>query len=437
MLQTPPLVKGLPLIGNMVDFMRDKIKLIERGYQQHGEVFAIKLASQNVVVALGPEHSEKIFKLTDDKLSMKEVMQYLVPVVGEVGALGSFEGYMQERKIVAPILGGRHMRGHVEAMVREVQDWLDAQPASGKFDVNEFSQHITMFIAARALLGDKFRDSFGEEFIHLFHELANGVDQFLPHNLPLPKFRRRDKARRELSVLMREMLADRRANPDQYDDFLQRMIEAELDDGSNFSDERVVSLIILMIFAGFDTTSGHLAWALVYLLERPDYLALVQQEVDAVYAEHEQLSVRQLRDLPHLNYAVMEVERYRPAVQVLVRYTKEPIELGGYHIPADWMVMISPEFSHRMERVFTQPDTFDPERFNAERCEHAKHANSLTGFGGGMHKCWGLKFANNEIAVAVAMLLRDYEMTLVDVPVEGAMIAGVIRPKTRIAFRRR
>lgn len=434
MSQTPPFVKGLPVLGNMIDFLRNKVSVIEKGYEQYGEVFAIKLANQNVAVLLGPENAEMVFALTDKQLSIKEPSQFLVPVVGTVGSLGTHETYLQERKIVAPILGGRYMKGHVEAMVQETQDWINGRPSSGEFDINYFSQHITMYIAARALLGESFRETLGEEFIHLFHDLANGVDQFMPPNLPLPKFRKRDQARARLDKLLADLIAERRAQPDQYDDFLQGLIEAELEDGTNFSDERIISLILLLVFAGFDTTSAHLAWGLAMVLDRPDYLERVQAEVDAVFAQNEQLELRQLREMPHLNYAMTEVERYRPAVQVLARYVREPIDVGDYHIPADWLVMISPEVSHRMERVFTEPQTFDPERFNDERCEHAQHPNTLIGFGGGMHKCWGMKFAYNEMAVIIAMLLHQYKMELLDVPIESIMMAGMLRPNTRVRY---
>lgn len=436
MKQTPPMISGLPIIGNTVEFMKDKINLIERGYKEHGEVFAFRLAGKNFAMVLGPEHSEKVFKMTDNELSIREASEFLEPIVGQVGALGGFDRYMEERKIIAPLLGGRYMKGHVEAMVTETNLWLEEAGSSGEFDINDFAQHITMYVAARALLGNDFRNMLGKEFVDLFHDIANGIDQVLPPDLPIPRFIKRKQARKKLDVLLGALVDERRSNPDQHDDFLQQIVDAELPDGGQFDKKRVISLIILMVFAGFDTTSGHLAWAIVYLLEHPEFLEIVQQEVDAVYATTDHLELTHLRDMPHLNYAMMEVERYRPAVQVLMRTVKEDVEIGGYRIPAGWSIMISPEFSHKLERVFTEPDQFDPERFNDERCEHAKHPNSLTGFGGGLHKCWGMKFANTEMAVIVAMLLHRYDMSLSKKPGQ-VNLAGMIRPDVVIKYKER
>lgn len=430
------MISGMPLIGNMLEFMQDKMALIERGYEEHGEVFAFRLGGQKFVMLLGPEHASTVFQMTDKELSIRESSSFLEPILGEIGILGGFERYMQERKIVAPLLGGRYMKDHVEAMVLETQLWMEDAGESGEFDINDFCQHITMYVASRALLGDAFRQHVGAEFVEAFHDLANGVDQILPPNLPLPRFRKRDKARKVLAVLLGDLIDERQAHPEKYDDFFQKIVDAELEDGSHFDKERLISLILLLVFAGFDTTSGHLAWAIVYLLEHPDFFEIVKGEVEAVYENTDKLELKHLREMPHLGYATMEVERYRPAVQVLMRTVKEDIQIAGYDIPAGWSIMISPEFSHKLDRVFTNPEQFEPERFNEDRCEHAQHPNTLTGFGGGLHKCWGMKFANNEIAIILAMLIHKYDMTLDKSP-EQIWIGGMMRPDVKIHYRER
>lgn len=432
---TPPMISGWPVVGNLIEFLRDKMAVIERGYQEHGEIFAFNLAGQNVAMLLGPEHSKLVFDKTDQELSIGEASSFLEPIIGQVGTLGPHENYLKERSVIAPLLGGRYMKGHVDAMVTETKLWMADAGENGSFDINDFSQHITMYVAARALLGDVFRQQLGEEFVEHFHAMANGVDQILPPHLPLPRFRKRDQAHAALKVILGDLIDKRRSNPDEHDDFLQHIVDAGHEDGTAFDREHLIGLLILIIFAGFDTTSSHLAWGLVFLLERPDLLELVIKEVNAVYETTDTLELKHLRDMPHLNYTMMEVERYRPAVQVLMRVVKEDIEVDGYHIPAGWNVMISPEYSHKLERVFSNPDQFDPERFNDERCEHKQHPNTLTGFGGGGHKCWGMKFAYAEMSIIIAMLLHQYKMELSQ-PVEERWISGMMRPNVQINYKR-
>lgn len=430
------MISGLPIIGNMLEFMQDRITVIERGYEEHGEVFAFRLAGKNVAMLLGPEHAATVFKMTDKELSSRESSAFLEPVLGQVGVLGGFERYMEERKIIAPLLGGRYMKDHVKAMVLETELWMVNAGDEGEFDLNDFCQHITMYVASRALLGDDFRQHVGKEFIEAFELLAHGIDPVLPPNLPLPRFIKRDKAHKFLVNLLSELIDERQTNAENYNDFFQKIVDAKLEDGSHFDKERLISIVLLLVFAGFDTTSAHLAWGIVSLLEKPDFLEIVTREVETVYTITDKLELKHLRELPHLNYAVMEVERYHPATDILMRVVKEDIQIAGYDIPAGWSLMISPAVSHKLERVFTNPDQFDPKRFNEERCEHAQHPNALMGFGGGLHKCWGMKFANNEIAIIIAMLLHRYHLTLDKTPKE-VRIGGIVRPDATVYYQKR
>jgi len=144
---------------------------------------------------------------------------------------------------------------------------------------------------------------------------------------------------------------------------------------------------------------------------------MVQQEIDRVLGATPLPDAGTIRNLTHLGYVMTEVERMQPAASLLIRVTTEDVELGGYTIPKGWLVMHSPAVSHRLERVWSHPDDYDPERFNAERQEHRQHAFSLTGFGGGMHKCTGHKFAYNELTIVLAMLFYEYAFELADPPV--------------------
>lgn len=436
--RTLPMVPGLPLLGSLLDFKQDRIDFVRRNYERYGEMFGFQLGPKKVAMVIGPELSEQFFKRTDTELSITESMQWLTPIIGEVMSLGGQEMYLQHRKIIGPILGGSHMAQHVDAMVKETRLLMQTMGDQGEFDINkDFAQVITMNVAAHALVGEDFRKSFGEEFVRLFHLLADGVDQVLPPNLPLPRFIRRDRARAQIGQMLAKQIEHRRQMANPPDDFLQKLCETKTDDGKLLEVDTVINLILLLIFAGFDTTSAHLAWGMVFLLENPEYGAMVQHEIDRVLGATPNPDAGIIRELTHLGYVMTEVERLQPAASVLMRVTTEDIELGGYMIPMGWMVMTSPAVSHRLERVWSCPDEYDPERFNEDRQEHRQHAFTLTGFGGGMHKCTGHKFAYNEMTLVLAMLFYEYAFEIVNPPVRPKEIEQIMRPSNRIRYRRR
>ncbi len=81
---------------------------------------------------------------------------------------------------------------------------------------------------------------------------------------------------------------------------------------------------------------------------------------------------------------------------------------NGYYVPEDWIISYRINSSHQDKNVFSNPKTFDPERFGEQREEHKKTEYSLVGFGGGPRFCLGYAFAQMEMKVFASLLLRNY-----------------------------
>jgi sterol 14-demethylase len=338
-----------------------------------------------------------------------------------------------------PAFSGRKMGGYVQVMAQETCNWLDTLGEQGEFKLVDAFEQLTMYVAASAFMGTDFRRRMGQEFWSLYRDLAGGIEFVLPANLPLPKFRRRDRAKARLTTLIRQVIADRRANPEEHADFLQVFIDSHYSDGRPAPEEVIESLVLGMVFAGHETTAGHASWGLVQLLQHPDYLERVVGEVDGVLGSSGEVTLERIRQMEQLDRALRETERTRPVASMLMRYTREPYDLGGYHVPAGWLTFISPAISHRLPSLFKDPDLYDPDRFGSGREEDRQDIYSLAGFGGGLHKCLGMNFAYNEMKVIFSLLLRHYKLELLDPDPKPDRSKGTGRPDRacRIRYTRR
>ena len=65
-----------------------------------------------------------------------------------------------------------------------------------------------------------------------------------------------------------------------------------------------------------------------------------------------------------------------------------------------------------MPELWTAPETFDPERFNAERREDRSHRYAWEPFGGGVHKCLGMYFAGAEVKAFLFRFLQDFDWSV-------------------------
>ncbi|MDP2313129.1 MAG: cytochrome P450 [Pseudomonadota bacterium] len=434
-----PMLSGLPLLGSALDFRRDPLSLFRRGHAAHGEVFGIKLAFQPAVVLVGPEKMRFFFEQTDDALSMSEVYQFLVPILGaKVLFTAPHAEYDEQKRIMLPAFHGKKLRSYVGEMSEEVEAWLDTLGERGEFELVGVAEQLTMAMVTRCVFGARFRERLGPGFVDHFVDLSGGLEFILPTNLPLPRFIRRDRALRTLQQLLGQVVAERRANPDQYDDFLQVLLGATYLEHARIPDSMVVTMLIGLMFGGRENTAGHLEWCLVELLKHPDWLARVRAEVDGALGPADAPSFDSLRELRVLDACLKETDRLRPMTATLVRLAKRDVEIDGYTIPKGWLAVAGIALTHRLPEIFTEPERWDPGRFLGGRSEDVPY--SIVNFGGAHHRCWAMSFVAHEMKVAMSLLVRRYDIALVDAdPPSETNDIGVTRPKApcRIRYQRR
>lgn len=436
--QTPPMVSGgVPVLGHLLEFQRDRGELFRRGYNEHGEVFAINIASQKMAIIVGPENQADFYRETDKKLNIAEAHEFLKAMAGEVLLTAPVEAYNNQRPILREVFGRQKMAGYILAMAQAVRAWIDELGDEGEFEVTDAMNTLAQSVAALAFLGEETQGEVGEEFWSQYQYIGAALDPVLPPHLPLPKFRRRDAARARMIEILKPIIARRRANPGDYDDVLQDILTTELKDGSLVDDQLALNLLIGLMFAGHETTAGQAAWTLIHLLRNPEYHDRVQAEIDEHVPADLSIDHTVLAKLTHTYLAIDETTRLTPSADINNRVVQEDWQLGEFTIPAGWRVMTTGDVTHRLERMYTNPDEFDPLRWTKERGE-GDHPYALMGFGGGRHQCTGMNFAKNEMATITAMLLSTFDLELVTPETHIDRGLGANRPSaTVIRYKRK
>lgn len=181
-----------------------------------------------------------------------------------------------------------------------------------------------------------------------------------------------------LNLYLKEMVRRRRAEPDE--SLLSALIAAE-EDGDRLSADELVSTALLLLVAGFETTTN-----------------LVGNGTVALTGDPEQW--RRLSEQPGLvPGAVEEFLRYDSPVQLTSRVATEDLELEGEQIRAGQAIVVAIGGANRDPEVFAQPDRLDIERVDA-----GKHLS----FSLGIHHCLGAALARLEGKVAFEELTRRF-----------------------------
>ncbi|MCB9234022.1 MAG: cytochrome P450 [Bacteroidia bacterium] len=435
---TPPLVSGsrFPL-GHAKEMMSNDHALFTRGYHEHGKIFSIRLGDRKAAVVCGPELHQWFFKETDNTLSIQKPYRFLRPILGDVVFLAPRDKYLNQRPIIKEMLSREKVKKNLQIIQREAQKWMDSQGQEGEFEITTEMSTLIQRIVGYSFFGDKFMEQIGDEFWGLYEDIGRAMDPVLPPWLPLPKFRRRDQAKKKMLAMLRPIIQERRDNPTKYDDFLQDLIFSPQKDGTLLEDQDIMHMIIALIFAGHETTGGIISWNTILLLENQDFLKEAEADVMENFPYGTEPSPHVLLQLEKVRWAMEETLRMKPSSELLMRLALEDIDLDGYHIPKGWLVMVNAQASHYLPELYQNPEKYDPYRFAPDRREDKIHYAQMT-FGGGTHKCPGMSFARMEIQLITSMFLQQWDMTLLSEPAGINRTIGAARPTpTRIGFKRK
>ena len=195
------------------------------------------------------------------------------------------------------------------------------------------------------------------------------------------------------------------------------------EDGEGMSDAELRDTMLTFLFAGHETTSLALTYTAYLLAEHPDVQRRLAAELDDALGG-DPPDVLDLPSLDLLDSVCRESLRLYPPAYVVFRETREPVDLGGYRVPADTKLTL-PQFKiHRDERWFDDPDAFRPDRWTDE-FEAALPDYAYFPFGGGPRHCIGMRFARMELKLVLATLLRRVRFEYVgDEPPQPTMAAS-------------
>ncbi len=439
--EPPRLEGGLPVLGHTIDFVRSAMGLLDHAHRELGEVASFQVAHKRIVAFFGPEAHEAVFRAPDEQLNPSEAYKIMTPVFGKDVVYDAPPDRMSEQfKMLLPALKDKRMRTYGETIVAEVEKSIEGWGDEGEFDIVDYCRVLTNFTSSACLLGHEFRSGMTDEFARVYHDLERGVTPvaYLNAHLPIPSFRKRDLARIRLVEMITEIIDARRKSGREGEDFLQTLMDAKYKSGASLTEHEITGMLLAGMFAGHHTSSVTTAWALIELVRNREWMHIVRDQLDAVFADGREIGFNSLREITMTENAVKETLRMHPPLFMLVRTAMRDFVYKDYFVAAGSWVVVSPTVAHTIPSVFADPYRFDPSRFEAPR-EEDKRDFAYIPFGGGRHKCMGNAFALLQVKAILAILLRryDFELTSSDIGSDfQGLVVGPTEP-CRLRYRRR
>jgi cytochrome P450 len=323
--------------------------------------------------------------------------------LGEVFGPGSTfllngESHLERRRVLLPVFHGKRLHAYehiiVEEVLRETANW----PEGGEFKTHESLNRLALNAILRTMFGDE--PSALNELCSVVPKIVT-LGSFL-HQLPTVVQRdfgrwslggRLAQYRQRFDAVIDSLIAQARSDPafEARNDVLAVLLRVRDDNGEPIPDRHIANELLTFVGAGHETTANQLAWILEQLRRHPQVLQRLADEEDAGGSALRQATIQ-------------EAQRIRPVIEASFRRTKARVRLGDWVLPEGINVTVNFQLAHESAANFTDPDSFNPDRFLNTNPTPFRWMP----FGGGVNRCPGASFAHMEMDIALRTLLREF-----------------------------
>jgi cytochrome P450 family 135 len=403
------------MVAQSALMLRYGLRFLTECQRRYGDVFKLRepLAGTTIYLA-NPDDIKKVFAGDPRIFHAGEARWYLSGVLGENSVFVIDEDeHRDQRRLMMPAFHRDAVAQQAAQMAEIAAASIAEWPVNKDFPVESKTTQITLEVILRTVIGATDQDRLAAlrkvipELLYLKPWETPAIAK--PNLQRYGPWRALGQRFAEADALLYAEIADRRADPDLADrtDVLAMMVRASDEDGRTMTDHELRDQLLTLIAAGHETTSASLSWALERLTRHPEALAKAVWAADAS-AEGDPAGDE------YLDAVTKETLRIRPVIFSSGRLLKEPIELGGYLLPAGAVVNPGIGLVHQNADLYPDPERFDPDRMIGATLTPTTYLP----FGGGNRRCIGATFSTVEMRVVLREILRRVELCTTTEPDE-------------------
>ncbi|MDE4061830.1 MULTISPECIES: cytochrome P450 [Phaeobacter] len=358
----------------------------------------------------------------DDFPKSDRISEGLKPLLGNSVFLTNGEVWKRQRRIIDPAFEGGRLKETFPAM-RAAAEAAAARlkGQEGEVEVEAVTSHVAADVIFRTLFSIPIEHEVAAEVFSRFRDYQRSqpilnLAAFVPVPRWMPRFFRKGtrenatRIRALITQLTGERAAEIAAGTAPQDLATKIMTTADPETGARFSTDEMVDQVAIFFLAGHETSASALAWTLYLMAIYPEWQEKVAEEAAAL----EDDSFAAVSRLRISRDVFREALRLYPPVPMMVREAACPERFRDREVPQGSQLVLSPWHLHRHERLWDNPDGFDPERWQTENGKKCQREAYMP-FSAGPRVCTGAGFAMVEGPLILSMLLRHFRVA----PVAG------------------
>jgi cytochrome P450 len=333
--------------------------------------------------------------------------------VAEVIGMGVFtdvgEEWRRGRRVIQPIFNPSKFDRYFDLINQEserVVEKMIIECHTGELvDLSTWSTKYALQIIGRSLLDESLEGSF-DEISGCLTKLIELTEKKMTSLLPFRNITARKEHKEFKAVLARldkeiqKIIDNERNKPRKgQGNFIHTLMDAP----ERFSEEKILSQVKTMIFAGHETSANVIAWGFYFLVKYPEWQDKIYQEMKE--NNFQITSEDQVRRFVNVNLFLNEVLRMRPPVWSFGRVAVANDKIHGEQVHAGDLISVSPYLMHHHPGFWEKPEEFNPDRFLK-----TPTPLSFIPYGAGQRVCMGERLANLEIAVIFSKIAASFNI---------------------------
>ncbi|XP_034540775.1 cytochrome P450 2F2-like [Notolabrus celidotus] len=429
----PPGPSTLPILGNILNLSpEDPLKDFERLRKTYGNVYSLYFGPKPAVVINGIEAIKMAIVTKGNDFAGRPQDLLINDSTDKKGMVMADYGpsWREHRRFGLMTLrnfgmGKNSMEDRIYGEIEYIIQTL--QKSDGKiFSPQHMFHNVASNIICQVLFGTRFEydDVFIREIVRCFTEnakIANGpwailYDSFpIVRGLPLPfnqAFKNVDTCRKLVIAEVKEHIKTRvPGDPRDFVDCYLDEMDKRGEEGSTFTQEKLIMYALDLHFAGTDTTSNTLLTGFLYLSTYPYIQERCQQEIDSVLEGKDRATFEDRHNMPFMQAVIHEVQRVANTAPLSVFHTTtKDTEVMGYSIPKGTLIIPNLTSVLSQEGQWKFPHEFNPENFLNDKGEFFK-PDAFMPFSAGPRMCLGESLARMELFLIMVTILRKFKLS--------------------------
>lgn len=422
-----------PDLISPIQFLYHPEALFDTARKLNSEIFCFRLIREPWIFLTGNEGLQFYSKLTIDEVDpfefRKKMFTIQLPVKMPTDLANAT---LATNRILREFFEKIKEDEFTEIFVHEANRYINSNLTEEgtidnffKFMIELSTQTIGISFLGRELF-DKLPKDLGNVY--------NDIDELLTIGaLLFPFFPRKNRKmeaqlKKKVAVYLSNLITEREKNAtiSSHSNLLDGYINLQSQLG--LSQDNIIWLFNAMLWSAIHYSSVHGIWTGIEILKRQNLLTDLLEE----QAQFKDLNFEAVKKMYILQGTIREGIRLN-SIFALPRRVLKDLNFKGYRIPKGAIISISPFYEHHNPEVYVNPNTFDPFRWD-EWADAALYDSFIPG-GIGTFSCKGMPFAIHYLTVFWAILLRTYQLELVNAPPVMNKQLVLIAPPTHVPMR--